>query len=130
MLSVITVLLAVLGLAIIVVIVFVIVSDIKWHLYESKLEYRERYATVVKIDKDEQPDTLVPINLGNNTFMFNRIEGGSSADVTYKDEAGNLFFEYFSEDICLKEGDKVIIAVGYDEGNETENVKFVERIGK
>lgn len=55
--------------------------------------------------------------------------GGSSADVTYKNEIGNLFFEYFSEGTSLKEGDKVIIAVGYDKGNETEHVKFVGKIG-
>ena len=126
--TIITIAFAIVGLALIIVITLVIVQDIKWQSYESKLEYIGRYATVIKIDREKHFDSLVPLNIGNNIFIFNHTEGHTSAEVTYEDESGEHFSEYFSDDTTLVVGDKVIISVGYDDGRETDYIKFVERV--
>ena len=94
--------------------------------YPKTLEYKDRPA-VVKAVSHYSSSAMIPITSGNNVTVYSPVS--SSGDtVTYEDENGKRFSEDFSGNTSLVVGDKVIIAVGYDDGKETEYVKFVERV--
>ena len=96
------------------------------YFYPKTLDYKDRPA-MVKSVSFYNSSSVIPINVGNNITVYQPIsESGST--VTYEDENGKRFYEDFSGGTMLVEGDKVIISVGYDDGEETEYVKFVKRL--
>lgn len=107
----------------VVILIYVVYN---YFYYPTTLEYKDRPA-VVKAVSHYNSSSMIPINVGNNVTVYQPVS--SSGDtVTYEDKNGKRFSEDFSGGTMLVEGDKVIISVGYDGGEETEYVKFVERV--
>ena len=107
--------------------IYVVYSCLYYPLYYPKtLEYKDRPA-VVKAVSHYSSSAMIPINSGNNVTVYSPVS--SSGDtVTYEDENGKRFSEDFSGNTSLVVGDEVIIAVGYDDGKETEYVKLVKQV--
>ena len=113
-------------IAIVFLIAFLIYVVYSCFYYPKTLEYKDRPA-VVKAVSHYSSSAMIPITSGNNVTVYSPVS--SSGDtVTYEDENGKRFSEDFSGNTPLVVDDKVIIAVGYDDGKETEYVKFVERV--
>lgn len=113
-------------IAIVFLIAFLIYVVYSCFYYPKTLEYKDRPA-VVKAVSHYNSSSMIPINCGNNVTVYQPVS--SSGDtVTYEDKNGKRFSEDFSGGTMLVEGDKVIISVGYDGGEETEYVKFVKRL--
>lgn len=107
----------------VVILIYVVYN---YFYYPTTLEYKDRPA-VVKAVSHYSSSAMIPITSGNNVTVYSPVS--SSGDtVTYEDENGKRFSEDFSGNTSLVVDDKVIIAVGYDDGKETEYVKFVERV--
>ena len=106
----------------VVILIYVVYN---YFYYPTTLEYKDRPA-VVKAVRHYSSSAMTPITSGNNVTVYSPVS--SSGDtVTYEDENGKRFSEDFSGGSTLVVGDKVIISVGYEDDEETDYVKFVER---